>query len=82
MAAGEAPVEHLGGQVTGHAEWLANLPSLFRAERQRRGLSHRDVAEQVSYDYADLCRFEKGQKSPTLPALVRIAQWMDGARDV
>lgn len=55
---------------------LRALPDLFRAERERRGLSHRQAAEQIGYSYADLCRFEKGRKDPRLSVVVRMVEWL------
>lgn len=60
------------------ATLLDSMPADVRAERQRRGLSHRSAAEQIGIAYADLCRFELGHKDCRLSTLRAIAAWMNG----
>jgi hypothetical protein len=56
---------------------LDALPELVRAERIRRGLSHRAAGEQIGYAYADLCRFERRTKTLTLPTALAMLRWLE-----
>ena len=57
---------------------LEFLPAVVREERLRRGLSLRDAAEQIGYSFADLHRFENGQKDVRVSTAMAMLRWADG----
>jgi ribosome-binding protein aMBF1 (putative translation factor) len=63
------------------ADLLEGLPELVRSERQRRGIGHRQAAPEMGYTYADLCRFEQGEKIPRLDAAVRMLRWLAESKE-
>ena len=61
---------------------VESLPVLVREERLRRGLSHRAAAAEMGYAFADLCRFEKGAKVPTLTSVLSMLRWLARSADL
>ncbi len=47
---------------------------VFRALRQRAGLSQEEMAEKLFVNQSDVSKFENDHKTPDLPTFLRIAQ--------
>ncbi len=72
---------------------MANLPSALGAEltdrRAKAGISQRALAERLGYNFNYIWQIERGEKSPTLTALmalsdafgVRVSELIKSAED-
>ena len=55
---------------------LDDLPAVFRAERQRRGVTAAQAAYDVGYGRYDMSRFENGKTVPRLEVVRRMLAWL------
>lgn len=59
------------------ADWRQRLGLRLRAARQRCGLTQEQVAERVGVHVTHIAKIEGGERTPSLDALVRIAQALE-----
>lgn len=57
------------------------LPTKLRIERARLKLTQAQVAEKTGITAAALCRYEQGERTPTLQSLGAIAEFYDVSID-
>lgn len=50
---------------------------LIKELRQKKGLSQKEFAQLIKIDPSNLCKIEKGNHTPTLPVLERIANGLN-----
>jgi len=54
----------------------------LRRARRQKGLSLRDVAEEIEVSPSTLSRLERGTGSPDLPTVNKLVRWLGVDRDV
>ncbi len=50
---------------------------LIKELRQKKGMSQKEFAQLIKIDQSNLCKIEKGNHTPTLPVIERIANGLD-----
>ena len=53
----------------------------LRRARRQRGLSLREVAEEIDVSPSTLSRLERGSGNPDLPTVNKLVRWLDVDRD-
>ncbi len=55
---------------------LHDLPELLRFERQRRGLTMRQLARVIGVDHSHIGNIETGRYTASVPLAIKILEWL------
>jgi len=53
---------------------LARFAERLRQERERRGLTQRELAQMCGFDTSQMSRYESSSREPSAPALAKISE--------
>ena len=77
---GPVPTRH-GGQVPDREPNYELIRERLRRARRQRGLSLREVAEEIDVSPSTLSRLERETGTPDLPTINKLIRWLELDRD-